>query len=163
MKPTQNVCENEYGGYVMSVDLWIIWLIVAIAALIIESMTMGLTSVWFAAGSLTAMVLDLCGCPMVAQIVTMAAVTAVTFAVCLIWIKPQFDKRRGSEILHTNIDSYIGKEGIVIKDINPVLGVGQVKVAGQVWSAKAESSIPEGTSVTVMGIEGVKFIVEAKQ
>ena len=36
MKPTQNVCENEYGGYVMSVDLWIIWLIVAIAALIIE-------------------------------------------------------------------------------------------------------------------------------
>ena len=51
-------------------------------------------------------------------------------------------------------------EGIVTKDIDPIEGKGQVKVIGQVWSAKSEHPISEGTKVKVLSLEGVKIVVE---
>ena len=139
---------------------WIFWLIVMVVMLIIEAATTALATVWFAAGALVAMIMDLCGAPHNLQIIVMAAVSVVTFVICMIWIRPKLESLRRAKIQRTNADRLIGMEGVVIVPVNPVEGKGQVKVEGQVWSAKAERAISEGTKVKVRAIEGVKLIVD---
>ena len=139
---------------------WIIWLIVFVVMLIIEAVTTALATVWFAAGALVAMIMDLCGAPIKLQIIVMAAVSVVTFLICMIWIRPKLESLRRANVQRTNADRLIGMEGVVIVPVNPVEGKGQVKVEGQVWSAKAEREISEGTKVTIRAIEGVKLIVD---
>ena len=139
---------------------WIIWLIVFVVMLIIEAATTALATVWFAAGALVAMIMDLCGAPHNLQIIVMAAVSVVTFIICMIWIRPKLESLRRANIQRTNADRLIGMEGVVIVPVDPVEGKGQVKVEGQVWSAKAENSIAEGTKVKIRAIEGVKLIVD---
>ena len=143
----------------MGIPMWVLWLILLIVFAIIEAATLGLATVWFAIGSGVAMVMDLCGAPVVAQVITMIIVSVISFIICFIWIRPKIDKKgRGTE--PTNADRLIGQEGVVIKDIDPVDGKGQVKVMGQVWSAKAEGQIGEGSKIRVTGLEGVKLVVE---
>ena len=62
----------------------------------------------------------------------------------------------------TNAGRYIGKDGIVIAQINNTLGEGQVNVLGSVWTARSEngSIIKVGENVQIKAIEGVKVIVE---
>jgi membrane protein implicated in regulation of membrane protease activity len=139
---------------------WIIWLIVFVVMLIIEAATTALATVWFAAGALVAMIMDLCGAPHNLQIIVMAAVSVVTFVICMIWIRPKLESLRRANIQRTNADRLIGMEGVVIVPVNPVEGKGQVKVEGQVWSAKSEDAIKEGTKVKIRAIEGVKLIVD---
>lgn len=138
---------------------WIIWLGVFIVMLIIEAATTALATVWFAAGALVAMIMDLCGAPHNLQIIVMAAVSVVTFVICMIWIRPKLESLRRANVQRTNADRLIGMEGVVIVPVNPVEGKGQVKVDGQVWSAKAEEALEEGTKVKIRAIEGVKLII----
>ncbi|MCR5286606.1 MAG: NfeD family protein [Saccharofermentans sp.] len=139
---------------------WIIWLIVFVVMLVIEAATTALATVWFAAGALVAMIMDLCGAPHNLQIIVMAAVSVVTFLICMIWIRPKLESLRRANVQRTNADRLIGMEGVVIVPVNPVEGKGQVKVEGQVWSAKSEGAIEEGTTVKIRAIEGVKLIVD---
>ena len=139
---------------------WIFWLIIMVVMLIIEAATTALATVWFAAGALVAMIMDLCGAPHNLQIIVMAAVSVVTFVVCMIWIRPKLESLRRAKIQRTNADRLIGMEGVVIVPVNPVEGKGQVKDEGQVWSAKSEGAIEKGTTVKIRAIEGVKLIVD---
>ena len=139
---------------------WIIWLIIFVVMIIIEAATTALATVWFAAGALVAMIMDLCGAPHNLQIIVMAAVSVVTFIICMIWIRPKLESLRRANIQRTNADRLIGLEGVVIVPVDPVEGKGQVKVEGQVWSAKSEGAIDEGTKVKIRAIEGVKLIVD---
>ena len=139
---------------------WIIWLIVFVVMLVIEAATTALATVWFAAGALVAMIMDLCGAPHNLQIIVMAAVSVVTFLICMIWIRPKLESLRRANVQRTNADRLIGMEGVVIVPVNPVEGKGQGKVEGQVWSAKSEGAIEEGTTVKIRAIEGVKLIVD---
>ena len=139
---------------------WIIWLIIFIVMIIIEAATTALATVWFAAGALVAMIMDLCGAPHNLQIIVMAAVSVVTFLICMIWIRPKLESLRRANVQRTNADRLIGMEGVVIVPVDPVEGKGQVKVEGQVWSAKSEGAIEEGTTVKIRAIEGVKRIVD---
>ncbi|MBQ5423146.1 MAG: hypothetical protein IIU27_04635, partial [Clostridiales bacterium] len=75
-------------------NLWLLWLAVAVVALVIEFMTTALVSVWVCAGALVAMILALCGADILVQIIAMAVVTVITFIICMIWIKPRLDKKK---------------------------------------------------------------------
>ena len=63
-----------------------------------------------------------------------------------------------------NADRIIGKTAVVIETIDNLAGKGQVKVAGQIWTARSERDvvIPQDAEVTVLRIEGVKVFVETK-
>lgn len=143
----------------MGIPMWIVWLILTVVFLIIEAVTLGLATVWCAAGSLAAMVMDLCGCSTTWQLIVMIVVSVICFVICMIWIKPQFDKRQKNNFKPTNADRVLNQEGVVIKTINPIEGVGQIKVMGQIWSAKASEKLEEGTLVKVDRMEGVKLFV----
>ena len=143
------------------ISWWVIWLVIAIIMFVIEVVTTGLATLWFALGAIVAMVMDLCGAPLPAQIIVMAVVSVVSFVLCMIWIRPKLESLRKKNIQHTNADRLIGREGVVIVPLNGMEGKGQVKIDGQVWSAKADTDIAEGIRVTVKSIEGVKLVVEA--
>ena len=142
------------------VNWWVIWLAIAIVMLIIEAVTTGLATLWFAVGALVAMIMDLCGASLTSQIIVMAAVSVVCFVLCMVWIRPKLETLRKKNIQHTNADRLIGREWIVTVPLNAAECKGQVKVDGQIWSAKADTDIAEGVKVTVKAIEGVKLVVE---
>ena len=60
-----------------------------------------------------------------------------------------------------NSDSLIGKNGVVLKAIEGDQK-GQVKVAGEIWSAICEENqvIPEDSKIIVKEIKGVKLFVD---
>ena len=144
----------------MNISWWIIWLVIAVVMFVIEAVTTGLATLWFGIGAVVAMIMDLCGASVASQIIVMAVISAVCFAVCMIWIRPKLESLRKKNIQHTNADRLIGREGVVIVPLNATEGKGQVKVDGQIWSAKADTDIAEGVRVTVRSIEGVKLVVE---
>ena len=141
-------------------NMWILWLILTIVFAVVEAATLGLTTVWCAIGSAVAMVMDLCGASVTSQLIVMVIVSVVCFIICMIWIKPKLDEKHRVNVEPTNADRVLGKEGIVIKAIDPIEGKGQVKVIGQTWSAKADHMIAEGSKIRVTQMEGVKLIVE---
>ncbi len=62
----------------------------------------------------------------------------------------------------TNVESMVGRQAIVISEIDNLQGIGQVTVGGQEWSARSaeeQVTIAVGAVVTVVAINGVKLIV----
>jgi membrane protein implicated in regulation of membrane protease activity len=143
--------------------MWVIWAVLTVVFLIIEAITLGLTTIWCAAGCAVAAVLDLCGVSETVQLIAMVVVSVICFVICMIWVKPMLDQKHKRELEPTNADRVIGKEGVVIKTIDPIEGKGQIKVMGQVWSAKADGPIEEGTKIKVISMEGVKVRVEKEE
>lgn len=144
----------------MNISLWVIWLIIAVFMLIIELATTNLVTIWFTVGALVAMVMDICGASTASQIITMAVISLVCFVLCMLLIRPKLESLRKRNMQRTNADRLIGREGTVIVPLNAMEGKGQVKVDGQIWSAKADSDIAEGIKVIIKSIEGVKLVVE---
>ena len=143
----------------ISVSMAVIWLALAVIFLIIEAITVGLATIWFAAGAFAAFVLSLLNVPVLAQVVIFLAVSCCL----LVFTRKIFVEklRTGSE--STNVDALIGETGIVTEEIR-LLTVGQVKINGQVWSAlgKDDETIEKDRLVKVIAIEGVKLIVIPK-
>lgn len=142
----------------MNLSMSIIWLLIFALLVVIELVTMGLTTVWFAAGALLACVVAALKLPVYVQI----GVFIITSGVLLYFTRPIavefFNKNR----VKTNVEGLVGKDAIVTADINNLLGTGQVKIQGMEWSARSLSGeeIKAGAVVTVKEVEGVKLIVE---
>ncbi len=68
----------------------------------------------------------------------------------------------GKDTIKTNAYSVVGKTGIVTKEINSKIGIGQIKIGTEIWSAKSDEIIPVGNEVEVLEINGVKAVVKAK-
>ena len=136
-----------------------IWLALAVIFLITEAMTVTMTSLWFAAGCLAALVVGLLGGSWGLQLGVALAVSAILLA-CL---RPIVQKHFTPKITKTNVDSIVGQTGLVTADINNISAQGQVKLGAMEWTARSTSgeNIPQGTLVKVDKIEGVKAFVTA--
>ena len=67
----------------------------------------------------------------------------------------------GLKIVPTNADALIGAQAVVIEAINNLHAQGQVKIRGQVWTARSSEegvTYEKGEVVSVLAIEGVKLI-----
>ena len=137
----------------------IFWLIVFVALLVIEIATLGLTTIWFAAGALVAFLAAYIGFGVPVQVIIFLAVSIIL----LILTRPIAIKYFNQERQKTNAESLIGQKAIVIEEVNPLQATG--KVNGMEWSAKTEESdrIEVSTVVSIKGIQGVKLIVEKEE
>ena len=135
----------------------IIWLVLMVVFLVAEASTVTLVSLWFAAGSLIAMIVSLLGGAVWLQTAAFLAVSVVL----LIALRPLVRRYVTPKLTATNIDSIPGSTGLVTVAIDNVTAAGQVKLGAMVWTARSTSgaAIPEGTLVRVDRIEGVKVFV----
>ena len=139
----------------------IVWISIAIILGIIESVTVNLVTVWFALGALggfvTAFFTD--------SVLIQSIVFLVISILMLIFTRPLAKKLLSDRIVPTNSDRIIGEEALVTEKIDLISGSGQVKIMGQIWSAKSadKSVIDENEMVMVEKIEGVCAVVSRKQ
>ena len=131
----------------------------AVILLLIEILTLGLTSIWFAGGAVLAAVTAFVGGPLLLQLAVFIAVSCLLF----FFTRPLAQKYLNSSVEKTNVEALIGQHGIVRETIDNFQGKGKVYVNGMDWSAKSlhDEEIPEGTEIVIHKIQGVKLIVDA--
>ena len=140
----------------------IIWLALTAVLLIIEIVTLGLTTIWFAAGALFAFFAALLGMNQGIQI----GVFIIVSILLLLLTRPLAVKCFNQERQRTNAESLIGQQALVTEDIDTIKAKGQVEIRGQIWSAKTDEpdgKISKNTVVVVNGIQGVKLIVRTRE
>ena len=134
----------------------ILWLVLAIIFLIIEALTVGLTTIWFAAGAAVALILSVFDFSVMTQVISFFVVS-----ICLlVFTRKIFVEKLKTGAESTNIDALIGEIGQVNAKIEP-FKTGQVNLKGQIWTAicEEEVTIEVGAFVIIKAIEGVKLIV----
>ena len=138
---------------------WFIWLIIAVLFIIIEMATVGFFLMWFAvAAAITALLSLFFPTAYVAQFVIWAILS-----VLLVTFTKKFTDKVKPETTPTNVYSIIRKRALVTVAINNENATGQVKVDGDIWSARSENyeeTIAVGESVEILRVDGVKVIVK---
>lgn len=132
-----------------------LWAVAAGVFLVVEAITAAMTSIWFSAGALAALIAALFHGALWLQLVLFIAGSTV----CFVFLYPRlkrFIKRSGQP---TNVDRLIGQQCPVTADINPITGSGSVYIDGKTWSAKSIVAVAAGQLVRVEEIQGVKLIV----
>ncbi len=137
-------------------NLPFVWLGLAIILVIIEGLTMGLTTIWFAMGALISMLLAFFHIPIPWQVL----IFLVLSGVLLIFTRPVAIKKLKIGGVKTNSEGLIGESGVVTETI-PKDEKGRAKVHGQNWSAASLTgdTIPEKTRIIIDKIEGVTLYV----
>ena len=132
------------------------WLAMAIFMSIMELILPGLTTIWFALGSLVMIPLSLLPIPFVIQIVIFLVISVVL----LIFTRPFAVKKLKANREKTNVDALIGKKALVVKDISE-FEKGEVKIDGIVWTARSDDavSIKAGEECFLLRVEGATAVV----
>ncbi|MCI6772150.1 MAG: NfeD family protein [Oscillospiraceae bacterium] len=141
-------------------NLFWVWIALAVIFGVVEAATAQIVTIWFAVGSVGALIANVVGAGTTIQLVVFVAVSILT----LIIARPYLKKFTRTEMQRTNADRCIGETAIVTEEINNTQGTGQVKVGGNIWTARSLDSaiIPADEKVIVEKIEGVKLIVSEK-
>lgn len=140
----------------------IVWLAVAIVLLVVEIITLGLTTIWFAGGALVACVAAALQADFLVQMMLFLVVSVVM----LFFTRPVAMRYMNKNRTKTNSESLVGKEAVVLQEINNLKASGQVQLNGIEWTARAENMedvIEKGAIVCIKKIEGVKLIVTRKE
>lgn len=135
-----------------------IWLLLCALCLVAEIFTITFLLFFPGIGAFLAFLTSLVTDSMIAQV----AVFVISSSLMIIFIRPLITKFFKTKNTATNSNSLIGKSGIVLKDIVGTDKIGQVKVAGEVWSAVCDEkvSFKKDSKIVVEAIEGVKLVVK---
>ena len=136
-------------------EQWVVWLIIVILLALIEITTVNLTTIWFVASGILALIISL----FVDNYLLQFGTFVVAGVILLITTKPFLTKFIKQHKVHTNIDRIIGMTGVVTEKISKNEN-GEVKVDGKRWTAFADKTIQQGNLVKVLEIKGVKIKVE---
>ena len=144
-------------------NLTTIWLVVFVACIAIEIITMGLTTIWFAGGALVGFFLSLAGVVPTVQWAVFCAVSLVLLFATRPWAVRHFNSQKKEK---TNVDSLIGKTAVVTAEVSNLEGKAVAYAKDQTWKARTTEDtavIPVDARVLVKAVEGVKLIVEEKK
>ena len=139
--------------------LWIIWLVIFVSMVVVESIGPNLVSIWFALGALIALIISFI--PGVAWWIELIVFVVVS-ATALLALRPVFKHLLKRNIFKSNVDSMQGKRGYVTEDIT-YLVPGAVKLGDVKWSAVPQdknTAFLKGEVVEVVAINGNKLIVK---
>ncbi len=136
-----------------------VWVGIMVFLLIVEALTAGLTTIWFAGGALAAAVAAWLGAGLVFQVLLFLGVSLVL----LFFTRPVAMKLMNRHVQKTNVNSLPGMRALVTSDIDNLSQKGQVRINDVEWTARSrrdDKPIPAGTVVTILEVRGVKLIVE---
>ena len=135
------------------------WLALLIIFVVVECLTVGLVSIWFAGGALVAMILAMAGAGAIWQDIAFIIVSGLL----LVATRPFVKKYLMNKKVKTNYESVIGEVAKVTESIDNYNQTGVAFVDGKEWTARSTVDtvvIEKGALVKVAAIEGVKLMVE---
>ena len=138
--------------------MWIIWLSLFVVMLIVEALSTELVSIWFSFGALIALIVSFIDkVPWWVEVIVFIVVSIAT----LLAMRPVLKRYFKTNVIKTNVDSYTGKRGYVIEDIE-YLKPGAVKIGDVSWTAvpvDKDQKILENEIIEVVSVSGNKLIV----
>ena len=141
-------------------NMILVWLIFTIVFIVVEMITVGLTSIWFAASSLLSLIAAALGAPFGVQLAIFLIVSIILLLVTRTWVKAYFN----SNVEKTNADRLVGQKTIVTETVSNYDQTGKTVIQGLEWMVRAEDDkeiIEAGSMVEVNRISGVKLIVKS--
>lgn len=142
-------------------DVWLIWLVIAVALGVAEAFTTTAALGVLGAAALIPSGLALAGAPVAIQFVAFAAAAAAGLVV----VRPiALRQMNRPQLEHFGIDALIGKMGHVLREVSGQDGL--VRIEGEEWTARSfdESTvIPVGAVVDVMRISGTIAFVYPRE
>lgn len=136
-----------------------IWLGLLLVFLVVEIVTVGLTSIWLAGGALAALLLDIAGLNIWWQL---GAFLVVSF-ILLAFTRPFAVRYINSHHEKTNYEGIIGKVVRITETVNNLQDTGTAVVNGLEWTTRTEADgeiLQPGDLAKVVNISGVKLIVK---
>ena len=136
-----------------------IWLGLVAVLLVIEALTVGLTTIWFAGGALAAAIAAWAGAGQIVQWILFIVVSLVL----LIFTRPVAVRYMNKDVEKTNVERLMGQKAVVIQEIDNLNQTGLIRVGDVEWMARTKSDdvqIPEKAVVVIKEVQGVKLIVE---
>lgn len=135
--------------------MFYIWIAIIVLLVIVEVMTINLTTIWFVVSALLALAFSFISDNFMLQV----GIFCLVGIVLLITTRPIMTKWLSTKRVSTNLDRIIGMKGLVTEEIEKN-GTGEVKVDGKKWTAYADKKIKVDSTVKVLLIDGVKIKVE---
>ena len=132
----------------------LVWLILLIAFVVVEALTVSLVSIWFAAGAVAALIVS----GFTSSWLVQFAVFAVVSAVALAATRPLVKKRMTARRVPTNADINVGRKAQVLVEVTPDV-TGRVRLDGVDWNARSEQTIPAGSLCVVLSVDGATLTV----
>ncbi len=143
---------------------WLIflWLGIIILTIVLEATSYDLISIWFSAGALVSMILAIIDSTTKLEInwVAQVLVFVIVSAILILSLRPVTKKYLKRIDVKTNIDTIVGKHGVVVDAIESGER-GTVKVDGVIWTAISNDDVLSDEKVEILAIEGNKLIVKA--
>ena len=141
-------------------EVYQIWLIAALALVILEILTAGFGVICFAIGAAFSALAAGLGLGVTWQIVIFAIVSLLTF----VFLRPvvmRFLDRKSKDV-KTNADALVGRKGIVSERIDPTQHTGRVAIDGDDWKAVSDdgSVIEKGAQVEIVKLDSIIVIVK---
>jgi len=141
-------------------DPWFYWLVGAVLLVLLELVFSGFVLLCFGFAALATSIVSSLGLGIELQILSFVLFTIVSF----VTVRPFFLKHMKPKagLVETNVYALIGREAIVVEEINSSKNIGRVKIRGEEWGALSQDSsiIPIGSKVNVHEVSGNKVIVQ---
>jgi membrane protein implicated in regulation of membrane protease activity len=161
----QNICYIWAVKTITNINmtLWILWLVLAAALLIVEVLSQMVWTLCIAVGCLGALVGDLCGASLELQLIILAIVAVAAFIVVVPYVKRWHERnviKEGGASL-TGMDALIGRKAVVTEDVRPG-EKGRARIDGDVWQVVApgvDTVIPRGAEVSVKAYDSIILTV----
>lgn len=133
------------------------WVAVTIICVVIESLTLALTTIWFGISAFLMVFLAFTPLPFPAQLFIFVAVALML----LIFTRPVVKQKLSQKKIVTNYERIIGQIAVVTKKIT-ALDKGAVKINGMEWTAAVRQDIvlEEGSKCIIEEIAGVTAYVK---
>ncbi len=133
------------------------WIVIGVVFLILEMITPAFFYMWFGIGAFIAAISALW-----LDFYWQLSIFLLSSAVLLAFTRPLARKIQKSESPRKiHLEEIIGKEALVIQEIDNEAGRGLVKVDGDVWRAISEDGekIEKGEKVVILRVEGAHVVV----
>ena len=134
------------------------WVAVTIICVVIESLTLALTTIWFGISAFVMVFLAFTPLPFPAQLFIFVALAMIL----LIFTRPLVKQKINQKKISTNYERIIGQIAVVTNKIT-VLEKGSIKINGMEWTAAVKEAIvlEEGSKCVIEEIAGVTAYVKA--
>ena len=137
----------------------VVWVVLALVLVALETVTVAFIGIYLAAGALCAALVAALDGALWLQLVVFAVVSAATLYLTRPALRSRFVN---APLIPSNVPALVGRRGVVVVPIPAGTGGrGQARIGTEDWSARStdERAIDAGATVEVVSVEGVAVIV----